>query len=507
MTLAVRHLPGRDGEVAGRLEARPGRLARHVEADAGREVGGAGRGLDVRREADADVPALGERPGLHGPERREVGELDRALEGLVRGDLVERRAREHLDGLLLAADEVDPPELLGREGELAGDLVEHPVADPRLRDPRAPVRDVARLVRRDDRRVEAVRLQPVRRREQRPDEQGPERARERRHRVRALIEDHADAQTEEATVARDRGVDLEDLVARVAGDHQVLAALLDPLDGPAEELRRRAERNVLAGDLPLRAERAADVARDATDVAVGDVEQLRHREAERVRALVRDVVGEGAGDRLVVRDAAAGLERRVADAVLDEAARHDEIGAGEHLVDRPPLRGVAVDDVVAPLVEERRRRRVERVLHVDDRSERLVVDLDEVAAVGGGGERLADHDGDRLAHAPHPVGRQRPHRRHREPGRPDDRRRLGHPVELGGRDDRDDARMGPRRCGVDRTDPRVGVRAAHERGVQHPGPVDRAGEAVRAGEEPGVLDPFDALTGEAGHDDSSDGPP
>ena len=170
MALAVWHLPGRDGEVAGRLEARPRRLARHVEADRRREVGGAGRGLDVRGEPDAEMAARSERARLLGAERREVGQLDGARERLECRHADQRRAGQHARGLVGLADQVAEAELLGRQTEFARDLVEHPVADPGLGDPRAAVRDVARLVGGDDRRLERVRLELVRGREQRPHE-------------------------------------------------------------------------------------------------------------------------------------------------------------------------------------------------------------------------------------------------------------------------------------------------------------------------------------------------
>ena len=144
-----------------------------------------------------------------------------------------------------------------------------------------------------------------------------------------------------------------------------------------------------------------------------------------MRPLVRDLVLEPAGDRLVGRDAAAPLERRVADAVLGELSRHDEIGAREHLVDRAPDARVVEHEVVAEVVEEGRRTGIERVVHADHGTQRLVVDHDEVAPVGRERGGLGDDERDRVADVAHLVARERADLRGLQTGRPGDHLR-GH---------------------------------------------------------------------------------
>ncbi len=57
---------------------------------------------------------------------------------------------------------------------------------------------------------------------------------------------------------------------------------------------------------------------------------------------------------------------------------------------------------------------------------------------------------------------------------------------------------GGRRARVDAVDPRVGVRAAQDEGVELPGPVDVVGIGSLSGQEPVVLAPPDGLA-DLGH--------
>ena len=102
-----------------------------------------------------------------------------------------------------------------------------------------------------------------------------------------------------------------------------------------------------------------------------------------------------------------------------------------------------------------------------DRRQRVVVDLDSVAAVLGGVPRLGDDDRDRVARDPDAVGRE-----HGEHGAQVPRglrdaleAREGEVVR---RQHGDDAGHLPRLGRVDAVDRGVRERAAHEGGLQHP---------------------------------------
>ena len=111
----------------------------------------------------------------------------------------------------------------------------------------------------------------------------------------------------------------------------------------------------------------------------------------------------------------------------------------------------------------------ERGLGVDDGRQLLVVDGDEGAGVFGLRARAGNDGGDRLALPAGALDRDGVLRRrfdalevgeHADPGR-------DHLRELGAGDDRDHARGGLRRGGVDRLDARMGVGRAHERHMRH----------------------------------------
>ena len=102
---------------------------------------------------------------------------------------------------------------------------------------------------------------PVRPRQHRADHHRVHRGAERERRVRALVHRHVHAHAEQRAVVAQRGLDVERLLARLAGDEQVLVAVLDPLHRPAEVDGGGEHRDVFAGRQHLHAERAADVLR------------------------------------------------------------------------------------------------------------------------------------------------------------------------------------------------------------------------------------------------------
>ena len=113
---------------------------------------------------------------------------------------------------------------------------------------------------------------------------------------------------------------------------------------------------------------------------------------------------------------------------------------------------------------DERRAGGQRLLDRGDGGERLVVDVDPLERLAGRGLVLGDRRGHRLALVAHHVDG--------EDGAVAEggaEVRVA-PVEVGAGDHGVDAGHGARGARVDRPDPRVRVRRAQERGVQHPRP-------------------------------------
>ena len=169
-------------------------------------------------------------------------------------------------------------------------------------------------------------------------------------------------------------------------------------------------------------------------------------------------------------------------------------GSRESPVDVTRLELDVREVVAAVLLVEERRVRLERPLRIDDRVERLVLDLDELAAVLGDVAGRGDHGGDGLADVANAVDWQQravpfPRLRPRRAG--DD---LGHSLEVAGRDDGGDPVERPRLRRANTKDVRVRVRAADERNVEHPRQAHVVEESCAAAEELRVLHAWQALT-------------
>ncbi len=168
--------------------------------------------------------------------------------------------------------------------------------------------------------------------------------------------------------------------------------------------------------------------------------------------------------------------------------RDDGVGLGERLVGRRLVAGLPgrAREVVALaglVVADQRRVGVERLARVDDRGQRLVLDVDQRERVVGRVLVGRDHERDLLAleadlvageHGLRVVG----DRRH-----PREAERL----EVLGGDDGGDVRVRERRRGVDRDDLRVRVRAAQDRAVDHPRQLDVVEVGALAADEARVL--------------------
>jgi hypothetical protein len=244
----------------------------------------------------------------------------------------------------------------------------------------------------------------------------------------------------------------------------------------------RVEREQRAVDLHREilatAERAADAREVDADLLRAEVETRRDLVAIDVQPLGRHMDVDAA---LAVWHGEARLrpeERLVLDPDLVHAVRDDlafglRVAVPDHEMPDDVRAGIVQVPVAHRGAVGMERLLLERPLHVDDRLERLVLDLDRrqrpprlLGMVGG-------DDGDRLAHVAHPVAR--------EDGLIRELEAVRLPAgNVGIGEDRLHARECEGLRKVDRDDPRVRVRASQRVAPEHP----RRGEVARVVELP-----------------------
>ena len=436
-----------------------------------------GPGADhLGEEGDADAHQLAALAllGLLPAELVVAGDPHRLAHGLLVVAGVVGPAGLVLVGELLGLDEALHPQLGGVDVHLERELADEALdQEDGLGDPeRAAVGDAAgRLVRVDGLDAAVRRLEVVGAGEHVEEPRGELRGL-RRAVEGAVVGDHVDLRARDPPVL---GADpaAHDVVAREAGGHQVLRAVLDPLDGLAGDDRADDRADVAGIDGHLVPEAAPDVVGHDPDHLLGQAGDLRVDGPVQVRRLVAVVDVELTRLRVHVGDHPAGLERRRMAARVDHVPLDDHVRLRE---DALALLGVAglpegrsqVVGLVRLVVPDHRRVRVERLAGVDDRGQRVVLDVDQGQRVTRRVAVLGDHERDLLALEADLVAGQHGLRvvgERRHPGEAERLEVLGgdHPVHL---------RVRERAGGVDRDDPRVRVRAAQHGAVEHPGKDD-----------------------------------
>ena len=310
-----------------------------------------------------------------------------------------------------------------------------------------------------------------------------------------------DVEGEKAAVLVERQLGLGDVVARLRVAEESLRPRRDPFDRAPHGLRGEQCQRHLVVDRRFHAEAAADVAGDHADPALRHLQDRRQVGAVGMHALQRGVDGVVVFDGVVDADAGARLHGRRRHPVDDEAVPDHVGGAG----DRRLRRGLVAEqlheaDIVGAAVPHPRRARRGRLRRGDDRRQRLVIDCDQL----GGVERLVvglgHHEGDIVADPAHPVLDQRrvgrPERAAVAPLQPAGDRQVapagGLPVGAG--EHRQHPGRGLGLCGIDRANPRMGVRRAQHGAERHARQHHVTDIAAAALEQPRILEPGHALT-------------
>ena len=221
---------------------------------------------------------------------------------------------------------------------------------------------------------------------------------------------------------------------------------------------------------------------------LGQAGDLRVDGPVQVRRLVAVVDVELTRLRVHVGDHPAGLQRRRVAARVDHVPLDDDVRLGEDAVALLrvaglPERARQVVLLVGLVVADQRRVGVQRLAGVDERGQRLVLDVDQRQRVAGRVAVLGDDEGDLLALEADLVAGQH------GLGVVGDRRHPGEPegLEVLGGDDPEDLGVLERLRGVDREDLGVRVGAPQDRAVEHPRQHDVVEIGPLAADEARVL--------------------
>ena len=453
----------------------------------------------VERGADPEAEQLPARLRVLAPllQRVVADEVERDVEAPRVVARVVDAAVGRLVGHLLGLDVVALAHLDRVEIQLVGHDVDHALREPELLHARvAAVRSRRRLVRAGLREVHAhVAPAVAARRHLRPDD-----AAERLvAREGAGVVERLDLEAEHRAVGLHRHLDVEERALVAVRVRRVLVrAPLRPLHGPVELPRQQAEGDEVRVQRDLVAEPAADVLRDDAELVGADAQRRGHPDDPDPRHLVV-AVQRPLGRAAVVLDERAGaLQRRGGEAMEIEAVDLDDVvGLGQRLVEVAPLEGPRPDDVRAGFVMEDGRAGLDRCDRVEDRLERLVLDLDQLGGVARQLARLGDDGGHGLAREADLADCERVvadlaprRRRHLE-----ERIRLRRDLLADQRPVHALDRLGL--GDVDGHDPGVGVRRADEVDVAHAVALDVVEEDALALYEALVLLARDARAGEA----------
>ena len=320
---------------------------------------------------------------------------------------------------------------------------------------------------------------------------GPE-----RRDVAAEIGDGLDPQSEKLAVGVERELSLGDVIAAVSVRDKSFAALAHPLDRPPDLAASPGHHGLLGVVELLHAESAADIGCDHPQLLLRDIEhEETHEQPHHVRKLARRPQRVVTGFGMEFRDRRARLHRVADKAVVHEIDTGDmgglvEGGLGGGLVAEVPVAA----QIVGHIVVHERGVRLERIRQADDGRQHVVIHHQRVGRVACLSQAFGDHEGDSVADVAHLVLRHGRMRRllHRLPVLALDAPAAGQSVdpvslEIGAGEYGKDSGHGERGARIDRLDPRMRVRRAHENAEDHPGPLNIGDVIAAPGQEAEIL--------------------
>src|SRR5262249_2005382 len=181
-------------------------------------------------------------------------------------------------------------------------------------------------------------------------------------------------------VVIDRRLGFELLSTGMAASHHVLAAVFDPFDWTSGFHRKQGnQHDVFANQMNLLTEASADVGNDHANIL--QAEGFTQAVVNDFRHLRRHPNGQTLACRIVGGDDDERFERRRAVAVNLQVFLDHAVGRFESGIDIAVLERTLPGKVRAQFVEQSCRRRLDRFAHVDDGSERFVIDLNQFERV------------------------------------------------------------------------------------------------------------------------------
>ena len=187
-----------------------------------------------------------------------------------------------------------------------------------------------------------------------------------------------------AAVGIDRSLQRRYAVGRGHRSGEMLEAVLDPFHGAAAGTRGDAHQHDVGKHALLDAKAAAGIRRRAqAETIARNFERARHHrmQAERPHEVRQHVVGVLGG--IVFGNQAVGFDRRAGVARIADGHRDAPGGVGESALGIAVTEGAFARDVGTQTFMQDRLRRVERGERVNNRGQRLVIDLDKVERVLG----------------------------------------------------------------------------------------------------------------------------
>ena len=239
---------------------------------------------------------------------------------------------------------------------------------------------------------------------------------------RAMVGEHVRTDRKDLAVLGRRHFALHDVVTGKRCRHEILGTVLDPLHRPTSDDRADRGQDVAGVDTDFVAEPTADVRRDDADLVFGDAGDDREQRPVGVRGLRRLVERQPAFDRFEVRNGTAGFHRCRVNARIDNLLSDDDVCRSEDRLGFCCVSGLPVEDVVVGLaldvVTDDGRIGVQGLAGIDDRSQHVVLDVDEFNRIAGGVTILGDDERDLLTLEAHLVSDEHGLHVGREGGRP-----------------------------------------------------------------------------------------